>query len=749
MRRLWAVAMLGVACSTTDPAASVSASIGVDGGSVTLALPADDAQGATELTLDVPPGALPEDVTVRLTALPREDALLAVRFEPAGLDLAAPVTLTFSGSGALPEDARFQWALSDGVVSVPGDVSGSILTSSLFYVGAPSGGGSALARAPGAAGAGGGSPTGTELRVQRVSCNEAVLAATEIIARDAALLEDTDELSRALTEIAAMQEVCDKVRVAEMEALACEKLDSVSQAADVVAVESVEQFQGMLRRVVYAWANAQYAGDCESATPQDVLDRKFEQVIAFMKADATHFEDDLDLTLRTVTEYVELDAICRFSGVSDSSCNLNAKALIPDVLDALREGAWEQCQARGAGFAMAGMVAEARRPDGEDLVNGYAHFSVEDLMRDAGRCAADLIATSWSDPSGVPSQYNQVGIRAFPGVNQGSFEVTLHAEASGSVTIGGQLPAAPCADGSMSAERLVARVDGARVADAGLANGGFTVSTSPFDLRVDAMLQAAGLSAATSSFDLVLTREGTSCTGDIPPLPVATIHVKLDDVAPCLSFDVSAFSDRNAASNRVTGYIDDGSFMGHLEEQTSTAYPAASVRASGFTPARDPFSYEATATSTRTSHRVSTVATGGSYQPWMIVTASAVISESRVVAVLSGTGTAHVRAVVLASGRGSDPTPDPGDYGSWRGVYGWSMGQASNLPPDGGSEGDAEQDELPDFTNETVVVEGDITFNAVFGPEPLTWNWSTRCGGNGEFSSELIELSVSVSSCTP
>jgi hypothetical protein len=97
-----------------DDEARVSRVIGVDGGELVLGL----ADG-TEVTLEVPPGAVPWDTRIRMTAVDALDGwdfaptgLAAVQLAPDGLELLVPASLTFRRPGAetAGETGQIAWA---------------------------------------------------------------------------------------------------------------------------------------------------------------------------------------------------------------------------------------------------------------------------------------------------------------------------------------------------------------------------------------------------------------------------------------------------------------------------------------------------------------------------------------------------------------------------------------------------------------------------------------------------------------
>lgn len=516
--------------SDTSPAEvePVAFVVGPEGGSASLT----DTNGVT-LDLSFPPGALEVDTSFELGAAEPGEDLARFTLSPAGVVLWAPGTATVSGVPGAGADSSFYW--EDGGLRTLVPTEGTDQPRGTLTVMGGYGEELTLSSIPSRL---------TTLVLAEIDCEaEATALAAEL--DGGAPTGTPEEMAEHWGRHAALVQRCEEERVAAVAAAACSSWQAAEVGASAVAVDNFATYQTIVGRLLKARGNVQIAGEetCDTSGYSPLLDEKFRQFLTFvgLEFERARQAEDLDAPIELFRDLATYGAVCRASAISDSVCGRFTTELFPDVLDILRQSAWDDCRADDRPWQLAylhgGTLSVERQleeptPDqvgGSGAFYTFARYTYADLGLDVAYCASQLDVAVFDDATTVPVELEGQGAAFGPGTGPGAQVVTATVTApdDGALEIGGSVHGLVCADGSLSADSLVARVGGVEVARSALAGEHFALAGATWDLVIAEILATAGLPSSTTEFDLEIWREGAGCGRTPANLRMYTLHVQL------------------------------------------------------------------------------------------------------------------------------------------------------------------------------------------------------------------------------
>lgn len=538
--RLSLCALLAVAGCGDDDTAGLPQSLvaDVDAGGATLEL--RSAEGGT-LTLTLPPGALEQATRITVDSLPQEPGTLArFRIAPAGLKLLAQATLHYAAPAALPGATVLRWRVGDERFALPSSQQGNAVQAKSFSLGHVFAASSAplasrdrreAARARPAAD---GDPPTNELEVGAVDC-DAELERLRTQFNGAVQVNDIVRAQALFEQAQAVLLACQQRDIADLQRRACSAYASAALTAQSIAADSYTRYRELVTPLMLTQADVQLTDARCSAPDMDGLMRdKFDQFQDFIEADYARpgFAADFDTTRAELRHLFEYQSACQLMGL-DPACARFGNSLLPAVLDAMRAAAYRECRANGELSVLSQMYAE--RIAQRRIVQGHARaqalarplaltgayltharYDYADLEADLAHCRSTLQLSVFDDALTVPVEFEsrRTRLQADDAPGQHDTLASVSVPRGGSLNLAGGVRTLQCPDGSVSADEIVARVNGVRLA-ARPANGRhFAIENNPFDLVVANVLTQAGLDAqATPEFTVELFREGEACAG--------------------------------------------------------------------------------------------------------------------------------------------------------------------------------------------------------------------------------------------
>lgn len=502
--------------------------VGPEGGSASVT----DAGGST-LELEFPEGALTADTTFVLGAVDPGSDLARFALSPAGVVLWAPATATLRGDAGIDADSAFSWVDGDLRTLVPSAVAGT-LEGELSVLGGY-GDELYLRSTPGGS---------TILAVAAIDC-EAEAAALSADLANASPAGTPEEMAAHWSRHRAIKERCEAAQVAAVSSAACSAYGAAEVAAAAVAINDYPTYQTIVGRLLKARGDVQIAGEdtCDVSGYPALLDAKFEQFLTFVGIEFERLRqaNDLDSQIAMFRKLAKYSAVCRVTALSDEVCGRLDEGLLPDVLDLMRLTAWNDCRADDDPTLLAymhgGSLATPREPEDApaDQVGGtgdfysFADFTYADLALDVAHCASQIEVDVFDDATTLPIELEDQGVSLGVGAAPGAQVVTspVVVPADGALEIGGSVHALICADGSVSSDALVARVNGVEVARSPQDGLHFSLTDDTWDLVVADLLTTAGLPGSTTAFSLEIWREGEGCGRTPADLLLYTLQVQV------------------------------------------------------------------------------------------------------------------------------------------------------------------------------------------------------------------------------
>lgn len=496
------------------------------------------------LEIDVPAGALIDAIDLRIEPLAAA-AGGAPRFvvEPAGLLLRARATLRYRSAGSLPEGSVLQWRAGARAVPLASTLQGGQLEARTAYLGY---GFDAVTEQPSVRRE---QPQSNhdraELEVGLIRCDAAQERMQQLLT-SAANAGDEVQAMATFDEAQALMNTCQNLRTEQSKRQACDAYGSAVLLAQTVAADSFATLRSILAPVFNTAADLQLVGaSCETPTADSVLEAKFAQFSSFLGAEFSKptFGRDYETARLELYKLYNYLASCDLMGAVNA-CRGMRQTLFPDFFDRLREGAYGQCRSQGDRLPLSLMydeslsapraIVQSTREQPAARTGAYldlGRFSYDALEADLAHCRSELQVTSFDDARAVPVQLQRRLLAAGdePGSVPAPLELSIPRD--GSLTLGGQVRALQCPDGSLGIDRIVARVGGVEIDSRTLAGDTFALATQPFDLVLtDTMTRALLDAQAADTFTVDVFREGDACGGRFrAQVRLYSIVVSVDD----------------------------------------------------------------------------------------------------------------------------------------------------------------------------------------------------------------------------
>jgi hypothetical protein len=549
----------------------------VDGAGATLEVRSAD---GGQLAVVVPAQALEQATEISIEPLAQDAGTVArFRVKPAGLALLAKATLRYTAPMSLPAGTVLRWRIGSETFAMPTTHQGSVLQVQVYSLGYVLGAGTAAtgsgregmaSRSTGRANADTAGEAAVELEVATIDCETALPLLGQQI--DSAISVDDIGRAQALFDQAqAVLMACQLREASDLKRRACDAYESAALAAQAIAVDSYARFRQVATPLLLTQADVQLTdATCSAPDLNQLLEAKFNQFLDFIAADYTRadFGSDFDATRHELRRLLLYQGGCETMALG-SACQRFGSQLLPTVLDAMRAAAYRECRLNGNLSLLSQMYAERtavrqivqssgrERPlarSGNYLV--FGSFRYEDLENDLAHCRSTLGIRVFADALGIPEEVESQRVElqggSLPGQHDTMVSVTVPRD--GSVNLNGAVNALECPDGSTSADEVVARVNGVRLAGRPVSGRTFALNTSPFDLVVPTLLAQLGLDRNhTAEFTVDLFREGAACDGLFSnALKLYSVRVGLETAADVAGSYTGTFASTIATA---TGQI--------------------------------------------------------------------------------------------------------------------------------------------------------------------------------------------------
>jgi Putative Ig domain len=531
LRALLLAGFLAACGGGQDPVTTATVAVGPTGGQLTI-----DAA-----TLALPAGALGAEVTVVLESPPADAAsgeLLRLRLSPAGRRLATSAVLTVDVPGALAATQAF-WLVDGDPVFAPSTRQGDRFSVPLDSMGFGIGGRreALAARRPGALATG--DSTAGELSMRVLNCQGKV----EILRRRLARLSTSDAMAEAELLANALidaAQTCDELEVQRLRQAACEQLAAAATDASLTLPTSLSELGAVVGRLLGAQSVVESAGaTCSPEVDVSALiaDRA-DGFLAILAGQVRRGDFATEPGLRELRALFEIEAGCQLLSL-DEACDRLRTLVFPNMLDAMRRSAFDDCLDRGAALSVAQFLDLGSDNPRDGPFMGLGRFRMAEIEADLVQCTAPKLSVRVFDtvdgsPQDLPER--DVDVQPLNGFNDYRLAATVRPPRSGQFVLDGPIRVARCPDGSAPAAELVVRIaDGAQREVARRPHDGVRFAfTPPIDLTVTELLQAAALDPATATnVSLSVTQEGASC-----PSVVNSGQVVLTRPLPFFRLDV-------------------------------------------------------------------------------------------------------------------------------------------------------------------------------------------------------------------
>jgi hypothetical protein len=492
-----------------------------------------DAGGAVlevqELSLTLPPQALTTAVPLSLGKVPAASTELArYNLTPAGQALKQPSEIRFERAG-LPERARFFWEVDGELWLVPTTRSGNVLSarlSTLGYVGtgAAAAGGRPRAQALRARPLDNTTPGNANLVIALLDC-QAHAQQLALRMEQALAISDMALAVGLADDVAATEAACVQIDLRILEQRSCDVLAVAVSRAEVLFAADFAEFKSLATPLFSAKAFVQLTGAaCTSVDPASVeplVKAKFEQFLAVLQSQQLRGDFAQEAGKRELDELMSYHAHCQTMGLT-TSCQQLTDVIYPNLLDGMRQAAFDECRGNGLATAVAQFHALGSDARNEAKFMDFGRFGRPAVEADLAYCTnPSLELHVFDNASGVPDELTARAQTLRPLAALGSYAIGAEVEVpreAGSLTVGGRVAALRCGDGTVAPSDLVVRINGREVARRGTGGNEYTLGTSPLDLVLASVVPAAGLDLQTiSGFTLEFFREGGQCTESAGP----------------------------------------------------------------------------------------------------------------------------------------------------------------------------------------------------------------------------------------
>jgi hypothetical protein len=713
------------------------------------------AKDGTMMRLFLSEGALDGPVDFLITPTePDEDGVARFLVAPAGILMLAQADVTIARLGEVAPDWTLAWVDGDVHTFLPTDVGTGQMRAPTPAIGFPTLGDPTLARLIDV------DTTALEVVVADCARQETLskAAITRATASGSALA-----VTQAWQSYQSLQARCVPAQAQLSDALAtraCEQYDAALAVARATTADSLPAFQRSAGSLLAAVGSVQITGgECDTTGHLAVLDEKFQQLLTFFDSrfSATELSDDLETETDLLQELFAYGVACQSLGLD--VCEPLERDLLPDVLDRLREAAYDVCLSTGNPAKLARMMEEqlnfSRPVAGRLPPRGrlepymtHARFTYGDLEEDIAYCAS-TIGIHLFDDVDVPAELLPAPPPFVPGPTPGTSENErdLTVPPGGSLTLDGVVHTAPCLDGSTPADALVAKIGSVELDRAVASGDRYTLATRPFSWAISELQAAAG---GATSFDLALYREGTQCGTYTDPFQLYVLHLTVQapeeeqiPLDPCVPTTGTTYSDPDSSfdfSVASGAAIYAGRVVDALEDVGTSG---ASIGKSGTFGDGLDYSYTASA-GAGSSLSVTADTSGDNHDPDILnrldVGAVGEATSRRQMTGVMGLGVLHVRIEIELTGEVTDARDgaisfyaefDPED----------EIGGVSTSFRHGSGDGATSISEI-------LVIDEDIDFN-VGGATRLYLDMNLQALDGAQATARVLTFEASVSGCVP
>lgn len=508
---------------------------------------------AGALSLEVSAGALSETTTLSLRSFAPEPGELArYRLAPAGLRLQQPAVLRLSAAG-WPQDAQLYWQVDGETVLLPFALQGNQWVARIRHLGFSGSGGVLQGTRPGAQQAVDGherlsaqaAADSGDLVVQLRNCPRD-LDRLKTRLRNAAQLRQFERAQAIYDELLALQAHCDGLEVAELSAQACSGLQAAVSQASSTPARSFEDVQARVVPLLAAMAYVQKTGEScgalleqASALVPQVFDQFLGALVAGVR-DGSLFED---AGPRELSELMGYEAHCQLLAL-DGVCDRFHTQIYPELLDRLRQTAFDECRQDNSTLVMSQFHAMGARFGNDEKFYDHGRFSVADVRRDISYCTdPQLNLRVFDDALDTPVELSERRQTLRPGATLGNYPhaTRVQVPADGSLLVTGHFRGQRCENGESLAADLVVRLSTIEVARRPLKEGNYDLDNPPLDLVMSQLYAQTGLSPDVTRFTLGFHLEGGGCVLEDSPEPrtvlnqretLFEINVELPDQPP-------------------------------------------------------------------------------------------------------------------------------------------------------------------------------------------------------------------------
>jgi len=507
-----------------------------------------------ELSLTLPSNALATATPVSLgTVEPASTEIARYSLTPAGQALNQPGEIRFERAG-LPERASFFWEVDGELWMVPTTRNGNVLTarlSALGYVGAgaaAAASGRMRAQAAQAAQAAqvrplaGTTPGSANLVIALLDCR----THAQQLAQRMNLALSISEMKLAVgiaEDVVATEAACVQIDLSILEQRSCDVLAVAVSQAEAVLASDFAEFKSLTTPLFSANAYVQLTGaTCTPVGPERVdplVDAKFDQFLSILQSQQLRGDFAQEAGKRELDQLLSYHADCQKMGLT-TSCTRLTDVIYPNLLDGMRQAAFDECRSSGRATAVAQFHALGSDAGNDSQFMDFGRFGRAAVEADLAYCTdPSLELHVFDSASGVPDELTARAQTLRPLAALGSYAIATDVEVprdGGSLTVSGHVAALRCGDGNVAPSDLVVRVNGREVARRGTGGSEYTLATSPLDLALASVASAAGLDPqAVSGFTLAFFREGGQCTESAglaftAPLKMFEIRVNLGTV---------------------------------------------------------------------------------------------------------------------------------------------------------------------------------------------------------------------------
>ena len=508
------------------PVTTAAQAVGPTGGSLTI----------TAASLRLEAGALAAEAPLTLESLPPDTAAgdqLRLRLGPAGRRLANPATLTVDLPGAVAGTQAF-WLVGGDAVLAPATRSGDRFTLRLNTLGyladgsrlplAGAQGKRALAINSSQRALADGDPLGQadgNLVMRVLNCEGKAQILSKRLARLGAgdAIDEATLLSEALGDVISN---CGELQRQLVQKAACDALRAAADNASLTLPTTLTELSALSVRLFGAAAIAQIASATCNPEPDvaALVEQRVQTFLAILGSQLRRGDFATEAGARELGTLFALQGECEALGF-DAPCAALRDTIFPNLLDAMRAVAFDECGARGTSLPVTQFLDLGTVAGREGPFLGLARFRSSEVEADLMQCLAPTLAVRvFTTVAGVPQALPErdLSLRPMRAFNDYQTTGQVRAPRDGNLVLEGPVAVARCPDGSALGADLVVRIAANQREVARRPHNGtrFTLDTRPIDLAVADLLSAAALDPATASaVKLIVRQEGGACPSSI------------------------------------------------------------------------------------------------------------------------------------------------------------------------------------------------------------------------------------------